>query len=1126
MISKCNAAGGRSRKSAIKLLCRLSFLILLLASAFAPQVSGEEVPSSGSSYAPLVLPASEDAAQAIEGFQIPEGAEVSLFAAEPMLANPVAFCVDHQGRFYVAETFRHSAGVTDTRGHMYWVEDDLACRTVADRVAMFRKHLGDQIDSYATEHDRVRMIVDTDGDGTADRATVFADGFSNVPDGIGAGLLARDGKVWYSCIPSLWELQDRNEDGVADEQTALHTGFGVHVGFLGHDLHGLRMGPDGRLYFSIGDRGLHVKTEDGLIDLPDTGSVLRCNPDGTNLEVFAFGLRNPQELVFDDFGNLFTGDNNSDGGDKARWVYVVEGGDSGWRIGYQFLRGWVPRGPWNAEKLWHPQFDGQAAYIVPPIINLADGPSGLTYNPGTGFPSRYDGHFFLCDFRGTQHLSGIRSFAVRPKGASFELIDEEKFLWSVLATDVDFGPDGAMYVTDWVEGWQKPGKGRIYRVAFPGITDSTLSKQVARMLGEGMRHRSTAELATLLSHADQRIRQEAQFALVERGTQGLAVLEQAARSADHLLARLHGMWGLGQIARRDNGPQALLIELLSDPNAEVRAQACKVIGDAPPESALHPLIGRLNDSEPRVQFFAAIALGNLGRPEAVKGLLAMLENNTGGDPYLRHAAVMGLYGSATPDALLNLAKHASTAVRMGVLLALRRHASPHVATFLDDDDLAIVAEAARAINDVPITDALPQLAALIEDRPTDEMLLRRVVNANFRLGGADRAEALVDLALDDEVLASVREEVLECLAQWSTPGPLDRIVGLWRPLPSGDADEAPAAVLPAIDDLLATDSDRVREASARLAGTLRLTPAAATLANLVTSEDQPTKVRVEALRALEALDTEHLKDAVLAAVESKKSSLRNEGRKLLAKISPEDALPVLIHVLEDGRYREQQSALMTLGEMQGPEVDTLLVEWMDRLLDGNVPDELHLELLTAAGKRDAEPIKQRVDQFEKNRDTTNPASAYVEALSGGDSFQGKKIFTELASVSCLRCHDIPGAGLVTGGGTVGPPLNEIGAKQDRQYLLEAIVAPNSKIAKGFETVVVTTDEGQVHIGVLKEETDTELRLMTAQGASVTIDKSTIDERERGASAMPDTIKQQLTKFQIRDLVEYLSRQKK
>src|SRR5262249_3266669 len=157
-----------------------------------------------------------------------------------------------------------------------------------------------------------------------------------------------------------------------------------------------------------------------------------------------------QELAFDKYGNLFTGDNNSDSGDRARWVYLVEGGDSGWRIGYQFIESPVSRGPWNAEKLWHPQWSGQAAYIVPPLANLADGPSGMTYEPGPSRPpARYRDHFFLCDFRGSSSQSGVRSLAVKPKGAAFEVIDEEKFLWGLEATDVDFGPDGGLYVADW-----------------------------------------------------------------------------------------------------------------------------------------------------------------------------------------------------------------------------------------------------------------------------------------------------------------------------------------------------------------------------------------------------------------------------------------------------------------------------------------------------------------------------------------------------------------------------------------------------------------------------------------------------------------------------------------------------
>ena len=308
---------------------------------------------------------------------------------------------------------------------MDWLDDDLACRTVADRVAMYRKFLGKGFEDFKVEHERVRQIVDRDHDGKADTATVFADGFNDPAAGIGAGLLARKGEVWYACIPWLWKLRDTTGAGKATERSLLHEGYGVHVGFLGHDLHGLRMGPDGMLYFSIGDRGFNVTTREGRqLAVPDTGSVLRCNPDGTGLEVFATGLRNPQELAFDQFGNLFTCDNNSDSGDRARWVYVVEGGDSGWRIGYQFIEEPVSRGPWNEEMLWDPRRAAQAAYLVPPVANISDGPSGLTYDPGVSLlPERYKDHFFLVDFRGGSGQSGIRSFAVKPKGASFELVD-------------------------------------------------------------------------------------------------------------------------------------------------------------------------------------------------------------------------------------------------------------------------------------------------------------------------------------------------------------------------------------------------------------------------------------------------------------------------------------------------------------------------------------------------------------------------------------------------------------------------------------------------------------------------------------------------------------------------------
>src|SRR6185503_9909801 len=156
--------------------------------------SGAEPPK----HTPFVADASNEAETAIKRFRVPKGFKVELFAAEPLLANPVAFCIDEQGRFYVAETFRLHDGVTDIRGHMNWLNDDLASKSVEDRVAMLRKFEGKRITNYSQEGDRVKLIWDSDGDGKADKATVFSDGYNDIADGIGAGVLARKGDVYFA----------------------------------------------------------------------------------------------------------------------------------------------------------------------------------------------------------------------------------------------------------------------------------------------------------------------------------------------------------------------------------------------------------------------------------------------------------------------------------------------------------------------------------------------------------------------------------------------------------------------------------------------------------------------------------------------------------------------------------------------------------------------------------------------------------------------------------------------------------------------------------------------------------------------------------------------------------------
>ena len=148
-------------------------------------------PGATKEYIPSIRPASDEAVRAMTRIRVPAGMKIDLWAAEPMLANPVIFCIDAKNRIFVAETFRLHAGVPDIRGIMPWLDDDLACRTVADRVAMMKRRLGKKVADSTVHHDRIRLLEDVAGSGKADRSTVFADGFNSIETGLGAGLLAR-----------------------------------------------------------------------------------------------------------------------------------------------------------------------------------------------------------------------------------------------------------------------------------------------------------------------------------------------------------------------------------------------------------------------------------------------------------------------------------------------------------------------------------------------------------------------------------------------------------------------------------------------------------------------------------------------------------------------------------------------------------------------------------------------------------------------------------------------------------------------------------------------------------------------------------------------------------------------
>ena len=810
----------------------------------------------------------------LKSLKVPEGMSPAVWAKDQQILNAIAIDVDEKGRVFTSETFRwRKGGVIDVRDFMFLYKDDLQVKTSADRLAMIQKWK-DKFpkDFFIKESERIRVIEDTDGDGKADKVTTFAEDFRDPVDGPAAGILVMNNRVYFTNIPKIWGFDDKNDDLKADNRAVLSDGWGPRFSISGHDLHGLAMGPDGRIYVSLGDRGYNVTSKEGnTFTNPLSGGVFRFDPDGSNLEQYYLDLRNPQELAFDAYGNLFTVDNNADIGDAARVVYIMEGGNSAWNHGWQLLGndGFAKAAgldgrqanPWLEEGLWKSAFPEQPAWVLPAVGHITSGPSGLAFYPGVGFGDKLKDTFLVCDYRaGTD--SGVWSFKLNEKGAGYELPDnqKEKFCWGLPPTDVVFGYDGRAYISDYIGGWELNNHGRVVTVSDPVTRDSVDVKELKALMAQGFSKRAPAELGKLLGHADMRARQHAQFELVARGKDGQAVLSDAATKGASTFARLHGIWGLWQLARKDATITKPIEALLTDGDARIREQAAKVLGDLKAAAAAPALVKMLSDSSARVQSFAAIALGRIKHPAAMPELLRVLKDNDNQDVYLRHAAVMGLLGCSDAKVLAALNKDASAGVRMGAILALRRLKDAGLAGFLDDATPIIRAEAIRAIYDGPVADAMPPLIAQLAKpidtaipEPIARLLYLRLINAAHRWGDESAAKLLVEFAAAQKAPTDVRAVALKALESWEKSTWIDPVIGYPRKALRREKGPDPALLKVGIMAIVEHNEDRLMASAVKLAQRFGYGLSDDVLLKLVDNAGMAADVRAEALSLL----TEH-----------------------------------------------------------------------------------------------------------------------------------------------------------------------------------------------------------------------------------------------------------------------------
>jgi quinoprotein glucose dehydrogenase len=1044
--------------------------------------------------------------------------------------DPVACTVDPQGRVYVAATTRRKVGDLDIREHTMWIPDDVGLTSVADKSAFFRRELapgkmrtprGSLRDHNAdgsidwkdlTHHtERIYQLRDTDGDGTADKMTVFAEGFNTDVTGIAAGILYHDGWVYATIAPDLWRLKDTNDDGVADVREVVAHGFGVHIAYAGHDMHGPIVGPDGRIYWSIGDKGLNVTSKEGRnFYFPNEGAVMRVEPDGSNFEIYAHGNRNVQEPAFNEFGDLIGVDNDADQPtERERFVHIIEASDSAWRCNYQYMR---TDSPWMREGMWKPKHPGQPAYILPPLLSYSDGPAGFKYEPGTALGEAQRGIFLLNEFPSGR----MKGFRAEQDGATFKMVNARTINDGIMGIGSSWHPDGSLMMVDWIGGYPLDELGALWRVDSKSAK-SPLRAETQKILAAGFTGRNDAELAKQLGHADQRVRQGAQLELAKRGRKD-ALLAVARDSRAGQLARIHAMWGYGQLLRRSAAESAPVASLLRDADAEIRAQAAKVLGDAATTGAKaegKALIGLLADASPRVRLQASIALAKYREPSAVDALFSFAAKESA-DPVMRHAAVTGLTGCATAAQLAAKKSDPAVNVRLASVIALRRQRAPAVAEYLNDSDVQVVEEAARAIHDdLGVPEALPALASLLEAVPRTDVIMRRAMNASLRVGTAATATRLLAFALNPAASKTMREEALTTLRLWKSPPRLDLVDGYARTIKAANIDDV---LTPKLEQLLALTDPTLKTIAIEIMIAHRLKGRPEQIAAIVADTKAAGELRAQSLRLMagDQRQSPAFATALNAGLKADApAALHNTALELLLPDDPARLAREAQETLKRTTVPEKQHAIALLAKAAHADADAVLLRMADTLAKGSVAPVVKLDVIEALSARSAAnpALAAKLKAYQDDP----VAKSQDELLAGGDIARGRDIVANHLAANCTACHSVEAAG----GSEVGPNLRTIGAQKDPKYLLESLIAPSATIATGFGIVNVTLKNKSEVTGTLAKETPEAVTVRLFDGKQQTIPRADIAAQTPPVSIMPP-MNGILQPRELRDVVTYLA----
>ena len=1004
-------------------------------------------------------------------FDIDPNLEITLYAENPLLAKPIHMNFDERGRLWVASS-----------------------------------EIYPQIKPGQIASDKILVLEDTDGDGKAEKSTVFADGLL-----IPTGVLPGDGGVYVAASTEVLHFRDTDGDGRADERRVVLSGFGTED--THHILHTLRWGVAGELWMNQSIYiHTHMETPHGVMRL-NSGGILGLRPRSGEMGILMKGLVNSWGHILDDFGQSFATDGA--GGEGINWVipqamYVTYAG------GRRIMNSVSPGS--------YPKF------------------CSLEMIRSPHFPDDWQGNLITCDFRAHR----VVRFAVDEQDAGYvtrampDIVRTRDVAFRPI--DVKLGPDGALYIADWSNPIIQHGEvdfrdprrdhehGRIWRVSYKGRKPAPKTD---------LTKASTKELMDNLTSPNLFTCEQSRRLLNERGTNALADLSawtQAQTTEPNLLAAL---WLYQAIDRVE---PKLLERLLEAKDGRVRAAAVRVLAgwqerlgaeraglrdpfigwpsaplplahrsELPTARALELLALRVVDAHPRVRLEAVRALARIPDVRAVDLALKALEQPV--DRFLDYALWLTVNDQSEPWL---------AALKSGAWKTEGREKQLEFAL--------------KAIEPAQANAVMAQL--LGDNKPLPRDGSGPWIELIGKAGSPKELRRLFDQVLqsgfDDEVMVRALGALTDAARlRNARPQILSTTVGIRRNSPTDQTTQELLGNLTAVGFLLEDPREAVRIAALRLAGAWReLGHYTRRLAGPARSKDTSPALREAIFNTLREQGTQEAIDVLVPLADKTNTlALRRQAVVALAGLQPDRpglpltnlhlafpaAVEVLMETTSDTEALEFWRAL--LGNKGASAALT------KALPKSGLPQPVAKAGLRAAregGRSEPELVlaltrSSGLDEGEVTLTEAELKQMASDVLKKGDPARGEVVYRR-KDLSCVNCHAIGGAG-----GKVGPDMTSIGASAPVDYLIESVWFPNRKIKEGYHAVMVESKDGQELSGVLVRENSEQLVLRDATGREVSVAKANVAERRLGTlSLMPAGLIDGITAQERIDLFRFLS----